>query len=56
LCNGFEGVLLVFVAAQLGRLAGPRLAIAWIVAQTAIVAAAIAVHWSPRPAVMLMAP
>jgi signal transduction histidine kinase len=49
-------VLLVFAAAQLGRLAGTRIAIAWVVAQTGGVAAAIAVHWSPRPAVMLMAP
>lgn len=56
LCNGFEGLLLVFAAAQLGRLAGPRLGIAWLVAQTLAVAGACAVHWSPGAALMLMAP
>lgn len=56
LCNGFEGMLLVFVAAQLGRLAAPRAGIAWLVAQTLVVAAALGAHWSPRAAVMLMAP
>jgi len=56
LCNGFEGMLLVFVAAQLGRLAPLRGGAAWLVAQTLVVATALAVHWSPRAAVMLMAP
>jgi signal transduction histidine kinase len=56
LCNGFEGMLLVFAAAQLGRLAPLRLGAAWLVAQTLVVAGAVAVHWSPRSAVMLMAP
>jgi signal transduction histidine kinase len=56
LCNGFEGMLLVFAAAQLGRLAPLRLGAAWLVAQTLAVAAALAVHWSPRAAIMLMAP
>ena len=48
LCNGFEGLLLVFAAAQLGRLAGLRLGIAWLIAHTLAVAGACAVHWSPR--------
>lgn len=56
LCNGFEGLLLVFAAGQLGRLAGLRLGLAWLVAQTLVVAAALAAHWTPRAAVMLMAP
>ena len=56
LCNGFEGVLLVFAASQLGRIAALRAGIAWLVGQTAVVGAAVAVHWSPRSAVMLMAP
>ena len=56
LCNGFEGMLLVFLAAQLGRIAGLRRGIVWMVAQTLGVSAALAVHWSPRAAVMLMAP
>ncbi|HMG53374.1 MAG TPA: histidine kinase [Kofleriaceae bacterium] len=56
LCNGFEGLLLVFAAAQLGRLAGLRLGAGWLVAHTLVVGAAIAAHWSPQSAAMLMAP
>ena len=56
LCNGFEGMLLVFVAAQLGRLAAPRVGVAWLVAHTLVVATALGAHWTPRAAVMLMAP
>jgi signal transduction histidine kinase len=56
LCNGFEGMLLVFAAAQLGRLAPLRLGAAWLVGQTLVVASALAVHWSPRASLMLMAP
>jgi signal transduction histidine kinase len=56
LCNGFEGMLLVFAAAQLGRLAPLRLGATWLGAQSLVVATALAVHWSPRAAVMLMAP
>jgi signal transduction histidine kinase len=56
LCNGFEGMLLVFAAAQLGRLAGLRVGLAWLVVHTLAVAGALAAHWTPRAAVMLMAP
>ena len=56
LCNGFEGMLLVFAAAQLGGLAPLRLGAACLVAQTVVVAAALAVHWSPKASLMLMAP
>ncbi len=56
LCNGFEGMLLVFAAAQLGRLATLRLGAVWLAAQTVAVAAALAAHWSPKASVMLMAP
>jgi signal transduction histidine kinase len=56
LCNGFVGLLLVVVAAELGRLAGLRLGIAWLVLQTLAAGAAIALHWSLRPALMLMPP
>lgn len=56
LCNGFEGLLLVFVAAELGRLAGLRAGLAWLVLQTVAVGAAIALHWSLRPALMLVPP
>jgi signal transduction histidine kinase len=56
LCNGFEGLVLVFAAAQIGRLAGLRLGLGWLVAQTLVVGAAIGAHWTPRTAAMLMAP
>jgi signal transduction histidine kinase len=56
LCDGFEGVLLVLVALRLaGRVSRAR-GVSWIAAQTALVTAAIAVHWSPQPALMLGAP
>lgn len=55
-CNGFEGTLLVLVAMQLGALLPPRPGITWIVAQTLLLGAAIGIHWSPRPALMLTPP
>jgi signal transduction histidine kinase len=55
-CNGFEGTLLVLVAMQLGALLPPRPGITWIVAQTLLLGGAIAIHWSPRPALMLTPP
>jgi signal transduction histidine kinase len=56
LCNGYEGMLLVVVAAQLGRLVPPGPGAAWMLAQTLAVGAGIAFHWSRRPALMLMPP
>jgi len=56
LCNGFEGMLLVFAAAQLGRVSTLRAGIGWLAAQTLVVAAAVGVHWTPRASLMLMAP
>ena len=50
LCNGFEGMLLVVVAAQLGRVATLPGGIAWLVVQTLAAGAGIAFHWSRRPA------
>lgn len=55
-CNGFEGTLLVLVAMQLGARLTPRRGVAWIVAQTLLLGLAIAIHWSPRPALMLTPP
>ncbi len=55
-CNGFEGTLLVLVAMQLGSLMPPRSGITWIVAQTLLLGAAIGIHWSLRPALMLVPP
>src|SRR5450755_498630 len=56
LCNGYEGLLLVFVAAELGRLAGLRVGVTWLVLQTLAAGMAIALHWSLGPALMLMPP
>jgi signal transduction histidine kinase len=56
LCDGFEGTLLVFVALQLGRDESRRFSISWIVVQTALLYASIAMHWSPRPALLLTPP
>jgi signal transduction histidine kinase len=56
LCNGFEGMLLVLVAAQIGGLVGTGAGIGWIVIQTAAVASAIAFHWSPGAALTLAPP
>lgn len=56
LCNGYEGMLLVVVAAQLGRVARLGPGFFWLFAQTLAVALGIAFHWSRRPALMLMSP
>ncbi len=56
LCNGYEGLLLVLVAAQLGLRGNPRLGLTWIALQTLALALAIAFHWTPRPALLLTPP
>ncbi len=56
LCDGFEGTLLVLVALQLGRDESRRFALTWIGVQTALLFASIAIHWTPRAALMLTPP
>src|SRR2546425_5196444 len=56
LCNGFEGLLLVFVAAQLGRIASLPAGVACLILQTLAAGAAVALHLSLRSALMLMPP
>ncbi len=56
LCDGYEGTLLVLVAMILGLTAERRVGLAWIVVQSLALAAAIAYHWSPRPALLLFPP
>jgi signal transduction histidine kinase len=56
LCNGFEGALLVLVAMQLARRPPPQRAWAWIPAQSALFAAGVAIHWTPRAAILLAPP
>ena len=56
LCNGFEGTLLVLVAMQLGGSVSRREGLAWIVAQTLLASVAMAIHWTPRSAILVMPP
>jgi len=56
LCNGYEGLLLAVVAAQLALRMGGRAALVWILAQSAAMLLAIAFHWSTRPALLLSPP
>jgi signal transduction histidine kinase len=56
LCNGFEGALLVVIAAQLGLSASLRHGLSWILLQTLATAIAIGLHWAPRPAILLAPP
>ena len=56
LCNGFEGTLLVLIAMALGTRASRPEAMIWIVAQTALLFAGIAIHWAPRPAFLIAPP
>jgi signal transduction histidine kinase len=56
LCDGFEGTLLVLIAMQLAARVPRRVGLAWIAAQTVLMAAAITIHWSLRPALMLAPP
>lgn len=56
LCNGYEGFLLVLVAAQLALHGNLRVALPWIAVQTIALAVAISIHWSLRPALLLAPP
>src|SRR5262245_24251301 len=56
LCNGYEGFLLVLMAAQLGLWGRMRGSLWWITLEAAAIGIAIALHWSPRPAVLLVPP
>jgi signal transduction histidine kinase len=56
LCNGYEGFLLVLIAAQLALDGGRRLGLAWIAVQSVAMGIAIALHWSPSPALLLSFP
>lgn len=55
-CNGYEGALLALVAMQLGRRVGPVPGIAWILGQTAALAVADVITFSPRGAWLLLPP
>jgi signal transduction histidine kinase len=55
LCNGYEGFLLVLVAAQLGRQRWP-VGLTWIFVQTGAMSAGIAYEWTARSALLLTPP
>jgi signal transduction histidine kinase len=56
LCDGFEGTLLVLIAMQLASRVSRRTGFAWIAVQSILLAIAISVHWTPRPALLLAPP
>jgi signal transduction histidine kinase len=56
LCDGFEGALLVLVSLQLGGRVGRRAGLLAVAAQSAALAAAIAVHWNAKAALLLAPP
>ena len=56
LCDGFEGTLLVLIAMQLASRVSRRTGLVWIVVQSTLLALAIGIHWSPRPAILLTPP
>src|SRR5713226_5880922 len=56
LADGFEGALLALIAMRLGTRMNVRNGVLWIVIQTLALAAAITIHWSLRPALLLAPP
>jgi signal transduction histidine kinase len=52
LCNGFEGFLLVLMAAQLGLWGRMRYGALWV----SLEALAIGIHWAPQSALLLVPP
>lgn len=56
LCDGFEGALLVMIAMQLASRVDRKAGLTWIAVQSVLLCAAISIHWSLRPALMLAPP
>ena len=56
LCDGFEGALLVLIAMRLAPRVDARTGVVWIVAQTLLLAIGVAIHWTPRSALLLAPP
>ena len=56
LCDGFEGALMALIAMRLGNRLSVRAGVAWIAAQTLLLGAAVAFHWTPRAALLLAPP
>jgi signal transduction histidine kinase len=56
LCNGFEGFLLVLMAAQLGMWGRMPYGALWVSLEALAIGVAIGVHWSPKSALLLVPP
>jgi signal transduction histidine kinase len=56
LCNGFEGFLLVLLAAQLGLWGRMPYGALWVTLEALAIGVAIGIHWSPRSALLLVPP
>jgi signal transduction histidine kinase len=56
LCNGYEGLLLVVVAAELALQAPSPVGLAWVVTQSVALGVAIAFHWSISAALLVGVP
>src|ERR1700733_257489 len=55
-CNGYEGLLLVLLAAQLALRASSRVGFGWIAVQSLALTVAVAFQWFPRAALLLAPP
>ena len=56
MCDGFEGVLLVLVALQLGGLTSRRVGLCAVAIQSAALGASVAFHWNAQAALLLAPP
>ncbi len=56
LCNGFEGFLLVLLAAQIGLWGRMPYGALWVSLEALAIGVAIGIHWSPRAALLLVPP
>jgi len=56
LCNGFEGFLLVLLAAQIGLWGRMPYGALWVSLEALGIGVAIGIHWSPRAALLLVPP
>ena len=56
LCDGFEGALMVLIAMRLASRETVRTGVTWIAIQTVLLAVAVTIHWSLRPALLLFPP
>lgn len=55
-CNGYEGLLLVLLAAQLALSTSSRVGFGWLGVQSLALAVAIAFQWFPQAGLLLMLP